>query len=304
MSLCYLSHTLPPQLTFCVPFPFSQEQGINLSGGQKQRLSLARVTYVALVTNAPIVLLDDVLSAVDAHVGATIFEECIQGLLQDKTIVLVTHAIQYLPSCDSVLVMAKGKIVESGQYADLLATGTHMKQLVDIFSEEAIEGDTEGSNEQKDQKQEEGANKTADEEASTVKEGAHDDEEDGHDLTGEEARLEGSVARRVYADYLRMTGWTNVLVVVVMFALEPLTKIGSTYWLAVWSADESSENFSQGFYLGSYCVIALSTVAVSIVRNWVSAYATVCASRNMHARLLESVVAAKMSFFHTTPIGR
>jgi len=284
--------------------PLLSEQGINLSGGQKQRLSLARVTYVALVTSAPIVLLDDVLSAVDAHVGATIFQECIQGLLSDKTIVLVTHAIQYLPSCDSILVMDKGKIVESGQYAELLATGTHMKKLVDIFSEEAIEGDTERSSEQKGQKEVEGADKDTDSGAeSTAKTGVEDDE-DGHDLTGEEARLEGSVARRVYTDYLRMTGWTNVLIVVVMFALQPLTKIGSTYWLTVWSADEQSEDFSQGFYLVTYCVIALSTVTVSIVRNWVSAYATVCASRNMHARLLESVVAAKMSFFHTTPIGR
>ena len=284
--------------------PLPSEQGINLSGGQKQRLSLARVTYVALVTNAPIVLLDDVLSAVDAHVGATIFEECIQGLLSDKTIVLVTHAIQYLPSCDSILVMDKGKIVESGQYAELLATGTHMKKLVDIFSEEEIAGDAEGPSEQKGQKEVEGADKGIDNgRESTTKTGVEDDE-DGHDLTGEEARLEGSVARRVYADYLRMTGWTNVLIVVVMFALQPLTKIGSTYWLTVWSADEQSEDFSQGFYLVGYGVIALSTVAVSIIRNWVSAYATVCASRNMHARLLESVVAAKMSFFHTTPIGR
>jgi ATP-binding cassette subfamily C (CFTR/MRP) protein 1 len=280
------------------------EQGINLSGGQRQRLSLARVTYVALVTNAPIVLLDDVLSAVDAHVGATIFEQCIQGLLSDKTIVLVTHAIQYLPSCDSILVMDKGKVVESGQYADLLATGTHMKKLVDIFSEEAIEGDSEGSNEQKDQKEPEGTNTvTGGGGESATKTGVEDDE-DGHDLTGEEARLEGSVARQVYADYLRMTGWTNVAIVVAMFALQPLTKIGSTYWLTLWSADEQSEDFSQTFYLVSYCAIALSTVAVSIVRNWISAYATVCASRNMHARLLESVVAAKMSFFHTTPIGR
>ena len=114
---------------------------------------------------------------------------------------------------------------------------------------------------------------------------AADDEEDGHDLTGEEARLEGSVARRVYADYLRNTGWFNVFVVVLMFALQPITKIGSTYWLTVWSADTESEDFSQGFYLASYCLIAISTVGVSIVRNYFSAYATVCASRNMHARL-------------------
>lgn len=263
------------------------------------------MTYVALVTNAPIVLLDDVLSAVDAHVGASIFEDCIQGLLKEKTIVLVTHAIQYLPSCDSVLVMEKGKIVESGQYADLLTAGPHMKKLVEVFSEEAMEDDTERSDECRGEKETVGGNNATDKsEGTETKQGDEEDANDGHDLTGEEARLEGSVARRVYADYLRMTGWTNVLIVAIMFALQPLTKIGSTYWLTLWSADEDSEQFSQGFYLVSYCTIAISTVAVSVVRNWVSAYATVCASRNMHARLLEAVVAAKMSFFHTTPIGR
>ena len=77
------------------------------------------MTYVALVTSAPIVLLDDVLSAVDAHVGATIFEQCIQGLLSDKTIVLVTHAIQYLPYCDSILVMDKGKMQAFGTSLEL-----------------------------------------------------------------------------------------------------------------------------------------------------------------------------------------
>ena len=78
-------------------------QGITLSGGQKQRLSLARAVYSALMGSADIILLDDVLSAVDAHVGARIMEECINKVLRKsgKTVVLVTHAIQYLPQCDS-----------------------------------------------------------------------------------------------------------------------------------------------------------------------------------------------------------
>ena len=72
------------------------ESGINLSGGQKQRLSLARCVYAALLGKADILLLDDVLSAVDAHVGAHIMERCIVGMFQNsKTVVLVTHAIQY-----------------------------------------------------------------------------------------------------------------------------------------------------------------------------------------------------------------
>uniref|UniRef100_A0A674DUI3 ATP binding cassette subfamily C member 12 n=1 Tax=Salmo trutta TaxID=8032 RepID=A0A674DUI3_SALTR len=66
------------------------ERGLNLSGGQKQRVSLARAVY----SNKDIILLDDPLSAVDAHVGKHIFEECIKKTLKGKSIILVTHQLQ------------------------------------------------------------------------------------------------------------------------------------------------------------------------------------------------------------------
>jgi len=74
------------------------EKGINLSGGQKQRVSLARALY----QNADVYLLDDCLSAVDAHVGKRIFENCIKQGLATKTVILVTHQLQYLPFVDRV----------------------------------------------------------------------------------------------------------------------------------------------------------------------------------------------------------
>ncbi|MED6264245.1 hypothetical protein CHARACLAT_012821 [Characodon lateralis] len=66
------------------------ERGLNLSGGQKQRISLARAVY----SNKDIFLFDDPLSAVDAHVGKHIFEECIKKELQGKSVILVTHQLQ------------------------------------------------------------------------------------------------------------------------------------------------------------------------------------------------------------------
>ncbi|XP_017047283.1 multidrug resistance-associated protein 1 isoform X18 [Drosophila ficusphila] len=94
------------------------EKGINLSGGQKQRISLARAVY----SDADLYLLDDPLSAVDAHVGKHIFEEVIgpKGILGRKSRILVTHGVTFLPQVDSIYVMKMGEISESGTFDQLV----------------------------------------------------------------------------------------------------------------------------------------------------------------------------------------
>ena len=83
------------------------EKGVTLSGGQRARLALARALYV----DADIYLLDDPISAVDSKVAKKIFENVIHELKAEKTLVLVTHQISYLWSCDQVLVMEDGEII-------------------------------------------------------------------------------------------------------------------------------------------------------------------------------------------------
>ncbi|XP_021347157.1 multidrug resistance-associated protein 1-like [Mizuhopecten yessoensis] len=94
------------------------QKGINLSGGQKQRVSLARAVY----NNADVYLLDDPLSAVDSHVGKALFQQVIgnEGLLKNKTRILVTHGVHWLPNVDRIIVMDGGQISEIGTYEELL----------------------------------------------------------------------------------------------------------------------------------------------------------------------------------------
>ncbi|CBJ26643.1 conserved unknown protein [Ectocarpus siliculosus] len=97
------------------------EKGVNLSGGQQQRVSLARAVYA----DSDIVLLDDVLSAVDAHVGKHIFDKCIRKVLKFKTVVLVTHQVNMsAPYADKIVVLdGDGTIKEQGTYEELTAQG-------------------------------------------------------------------------------------------------------------------------------------------------------------------------------------
>ena len=81
-------------------------------GGQKARVNLARAIY----KDADIYLLDDPLSAVDAHVGKHLFEECIKKFLEDKVVILVTHQIQYLKEADNILVLQQGKVTHQGRF--------------------------------------------------------------------------------------------------------------------------------------------------------------------------------------------
>lgn len=132
------------------------EKGVNLSGGQKQRVNIARALYF----DADIILFDDPLSAVDAHVGKALFNDAILGLRRKgKTVILVTHALHFLPQVDYIYTIQNGHVVEEGSYDTLMTSGAAFQKLMDEFGgqhamkeeqeieeeEDAIE-DTEGPN--------------------------------------------------------------------------------------------------------------------------------------------------------------
>jgi ATP-binding cassette subfamily C (CFTR/MRP) protein 1 len=124
------------------------EKGINLSGGQKHRVALARAVY----SDADIYLLDDPLSAVDTHVGRHLFDRCICGHLKEKTRVLVTHQLQFVPAADAIVVMKGGRVAEYGTYEGLRAKGVDFAQFEDQQEERerAAEGAVEVGSSQTD----------------------------------------------------------------------------------------------------------------------------------------------------------
>lgn len=107
-------------------------------GGQKHRVSLARAVY----GDADIYLLDDPLSAVDSHVGKHIFNQVIgpEGMLKNKTRLLVTHSVTFLPFVDNIVVLKDGLMSEVGTYKELMAQkGAFAEVLVQFLSQELNE---------------------------------------------------------------------------------------------------------------------------------------------------------------------
>eukprot|EP00253_Pinus_taeda_P026999 PITA_26999 len=102
------------------------ERGVNLSGGQKQRIQLARALY----QDSDIYLLDDPFSAVDAHTATSLFKEYIMGALSKKTVILVTHQVDFLPAFDAIMLMLDGEIHQAGQYQELLVSSETFRDLV------------------------------------------------------------------------------------------------------------------------------------------------------------------------------
>ncbi|POY70789.1 hypothetical protein BMF94_6201 [Rhodotorula taiwanensis] len=124
------------------------EKGISLSGGQKARVALARAVYA----RADIYLLDDPLSAVDAHVGRHLYDRVIgpEGLLRDRARLLCTNAIPYVEQADEVIMLRRGVILERGTYSEAIQGDTELSRLLIEFGKsggEEDDGNGSGSDE-------------------------------------------------------------------------------------------------------------------------------------------------------------
>ena len=108
------------------------ERGISLSGGQKARLTLARAVYA----RADIYLLDDVLSAVDQHVGRHLIDNVLgaKGLLAGKTRILATNSIPVLMEAHFIVLLRDSRIIERGTYEQLVAMKGEIAQLIKTAS--------------------------------------------------------------------------------------------------------------------------------------------------------------------------
>lgn len=115
------------------------ERGVNLSGGQRQRVSLARVHF----HEAPIMLLDDCLSAVDVDTEEKLFEELLLSAWRTRTRLLVTHRLSALHKVDRILFMEEGRLVDTGTFEELLARNARFREFTTTVAKEEVRSQQE-----------------------------------------------------------------------------------------------------------------------------------------------------------------
>jgi ABC-type multidrug transport system fused ATPase/permease subunit len=293
MSLHRLNHCC-----FCVNF---SEKGINLSGGQKARIALARACY----RGADIFILDDVLAAVDVHVGKHLFKKCICGAMAGSTRVLVTNALHVLPSCDSVSVVDNGTVAEHGPYAELVEKrGGLLASMVEAHSIKEDELDEETEQETAPEEQE-GTN-AVEGKQDNHRAVATDQEAKSGVLVKEEKRKKGKVGLDVYRRYLS-AGASDCLVgsILIFGFIMPESMSGlASVWLSVWTSADVTTFSDTLYYLSIYGAITIGAMGLVFARAFTWAAVVVQAAGKIHARLLARVLRFPLSFFDTTPTGR
>ncbi|XP_071738320.1 ABC transporter C family member 4-like [Rutidosis leptorrhynchoides] len=277
------------------------ERGINLSGGQKQRIQLARAVY----QDSDIYLLDDVFSAVDAHTGSQIFKECVRGVLREKTILLVTHQVDFLHNVDLILVMRDGMIVQSGKYDELVQSGLDFKALVSAHetsmqlvqtesTEPELVTETHNHNTMDDNNE---RRKSLERSQSNSIVGTSK-------LIEDEERETGKVSLHVYKVYATEAfGWTGVVLVLLFSFSYQATQMASDYWLAYETSEDRAASFDPSLFIGVYAVIAIIAFFLIIGRTLFSMFLGLQTAQKFFTQILHSLLHAPMSFFDTTPSG-
>uniref|UniRef100_A0A3B3WF06 ATP-binding cassette, sub-family C (CFTR/MRP), member 3 n=1 Tax=Poecilia mexicana TaxID=48701 RepID=A0A3B3WF06_9TELE len=257
------------------------EKGINLSGGQRQRVSLARALY----SDAEVYLLDDPLSAVDAHVSKHIFDNLIgpEGLLKGKTRVLVTHGISFLPQVDNIVVMVEGRVSEMGSYQELLKQNGAFAEFLRNYALEDIVEEDEATGLKLE------LVKPADKTILLLT---------FVNLT--------QVKTKVFLEYAKAVGLVLSVIICLLYGCQSAAAIGANIWLSQWTSDSLTNQTKENVNMrvGVYAALGITQGILVMISSFTLAMGNIGAAKKLHANLLDNKLHTPQSFFDTTPIGR
>ncbi|PNP66822.1 hypothetical protein FNYG_13552 [Fusarium nygamai] len=309
--------------------------GINLSGGQKWRVTLARAIY----SRADILVMDDVFSAVDAHVGRHIFEKCVTGdISKGRTRILVTHHVALVQSKAKYIVeLGEGVALHAGLISDFVKDGTleEIRQHEETAQQASEDETTDSST-------------AVNSEEASITDPAENNEnnalqkvpsKNAKQFIQEEVRERGVVKKHVYLTYLQDSGgvvlWSICALVFLGYEVGIL---GRAWWLRIWTGDvdesisvgsiqqqhgpasvfslqnfpyssapefrASGTHYDLKYYLWIYIAISSATAIVGTFRFFWAYFLAIKASRSLFEKMLFTVLHTPLRWLDTVPVGR
>ncbi|KAL0579466.1 hypothetical protein V5O48_002572 [Marasmius crinis-equi] len=262
------------------------EKGITLSGGQKARVTLARAIY----SNASILLLDDLLAALDVHTAKWIVEKCLKGDLVKGRTVIMTHNVALVrPIAGFVISLKDGSISSQGSLEDAL---DHCSAL-----NEEVSKDAERLEEEEDSVDDEEPPATLSKPPDT----------NGKLIIAEEIQ-EGRVTLAAVTSYFSAMGSLAWIVIMLGACLvAELIDAAQTWFLGYWASQYTTHDASEvsvPWYLTIYSGFFVGNVMVHALAVLILIFGAVRASGMMHKRLVGSILGTTLRWIDTTPVSR
>ncbi|XP_041833390.1 ATP-binding cassette sub-family C member 9 isoform X2 [Melanotaenia boesemani] len=296
------------------------ERGINLSGGQRQRICVARALY----QNTNIVFLDDPFSALDIHLSDHLMQEGILKFLQDdkRTVVLVTHKLQYLIHADWIIAMKDGSVLREGTLKDIqthdIELYDHWKTLMnrqDQELEKDIQQDSQTTLERKTLRRafysREAKNQIDDEDEEEEEE---EEEDDNMSMT---TSRRSKIPWKVCWCYLSSGGFFMVFMMVSSKLLKHSVIVAIDYWLAVSTSSGNGTSLNTTFttagspdakqnsnYLPVFIILCAAGITLCLITSLTVEFLGLSAATNLHHNLLNKIIHAPIRFFDVTPLGQ
>uniref|UniRef100_A0AAQ5ZZ95 ATP-binding cassette, sub-family C (CFTR/MRP), member 9 n=1 Tax=Amphiprion ocellaris TaxID=80972 RepID=A0AAQ5ZZ95_AMPOC len=249
------------------------ERGINLSGGQRQRICVARALY----QNTNIVFLDDPFSALDIHLSDHLMQEGILKFLQDdkRTVVLVTHKLQYLIHADWIIAMKDGSVLREGTLKDIQ---THDVELYDHWKTLMNRQDQEL-------------------EKVNISQPTYDD---NMSMT---TNRRSKIPWKVCWCYLSSGGFFMVFLMVSSKLLKHSVIVTIDYWLALWTSSKTNQS-QDSYYLTVFIILCAAGITLCLITSLTVEFLGLSAATNLHHNLLNKIIHAPIRFFDITPLGQ
>lgn len=286
------------------------ERGITLSGGQKARINLARSVY----KKKDIYVFDDVLSAVDSRVGKHIMDECLTGMLANKTRILATHQLSLIERASRVIVLGTDGQVDIGTVDELKARNQTLINLLQFSSqnsekedeeqEAVVSGELGQLKYEPEVKELTELKKKATEMSQTANSGKI--VADGHTSSREE-RAVNSISLKIYREYIKAAvgkwGFIALPLYAILVVGTTFCSLFSSVWLSYWT-ENKFKNRPPSFYMGLYSFFVFAAFIFMNGQFTILCAMGIMASKWLNLRAVKRILHTPMSYIDTTPLGR